>query len=125
MDEIRQNILREQEVRKARLNAHFEQSFSANGTVNENGRDAETTAAKSADEVHKEVKRQSVIKAVEIDGVDNALDILKAAGEEDLFEKAKHQDGDMHPNGKWVWVASAAGGKGDWRTLNGDRKSVV
>ena len=25
----------------------------------------------------------------------------------------------MHPNGKWVWVASAAGGKGDWRTLGG------
>ena len=38
MDEIRQNILREQEVRKARLNAHFEQSFSANGIVNEKGR---------------------------------------------------------------------------------------
>ena len=33
----------------------------------------------------------------------------------DEFEKAKHQDGDMHPNGKWVWRASANGGKGDWR----------
>lgn len=120
MDEIRKNILHEQEVRKARLNAHFEQSFSANGTVNENGRDAETTATKSADEVHKEVKRQSsVMKAVDIDSTDEALDILKAAGTEDLFEKAKHQDGDMHPNGKWVWVASAAGGKGDWRTAGG------
>ena len=32
------------------------------------------------------------------------------------IEKAKHQDGDMHPNGKWVWVSSANGGKGDWRT---------
>lgn len=86
MDEIRQNILREQEVRKARLNAHFEQSFSANGTVNENGRDAETTATKSADEVHKEVKRQSsVIKAVEVDGIEDALDILKGAGDEDIF----------------------------------------
>ena len=34
------------------------------------------------------------------------------------IEKA-HKDGDMHPNGKWVWVSSAAGGKGDWRTING------
>lgn len=47
--------------------------------------------------------------------------ILKGFGvsisEEDI-EKA-HKDGDLHPNGKWVWVSSAAGGKGDWRTLNG------
>lgn len=34
------------------------------------------------------------------------------------LEKA-HQDGEMHPNGKWVWVSSANGGKGDWRTANG------
>lgn len=119
MDKIRQDILHEQEVRKSKLAAHFGQSFSPNGTVNEDGRDIETTATKSANEVHQETQRQSVIKAVEIDGVDNALDILKGAGTEDLFEKAKHQDGDMHPNGKWVWVASAAGGKGDWRTLGG------
>ena len=33
----------------------------------------------------------------------------------DEFEKAKHQEGDMHPNGKWVWRQSANGGKGDWR----------
>lgn len=33
----------------------------------------------------------------------------------DEFEKAKQQDGDMHPNGKWVWRQSANGGKGDWR----------
>lgn len=36
----------------------------------------------------------------------------------DEFEKAKHQDGDMHPNGKWVWRQSANGGKGDWRVAN-------
>ena len=36
----------------------------------------------------------------------------------DTFEKA-HKDGDTHPNGKWVWVSSANGGKGDWRTING------
>lgn len=44
--------------------------------------------------------------------------ILKSFGAEDTFEKA-HQDGDMHPNGKWVWVSSANGGRGDWRALNG------
>ena len=49
----------------------------------------------------------------------NAENILSKAGTEDIFEKAKHQDGDMHPNGKWVWVASANGGKGDWRTHGG------
>lgn len=39
----------------------------------------------------------------------------------DEFEKAKHQDGDMHPNGKWVWRASANGGKGDWRVAKPSR----
>ena len=38
--------------------------------------------------------------------------------EEVEIEKA-HQDGEIHPNGKWVWVSSAAGGKGDWRTRGG------
>lgn len=37
------------------------------------------------------------------------------------IEKAKHQDGDMHPNGKWVWRASANGGKGDWRVVKPSR----
>lgn len=31
----------------------------------------------------------------------------------------KHFEGEIHPNGKWVWVYSAAGGKGDWRTISG------
>ena len=34
------------------------------------------------------------------------------------IEKAKHKEGDMHPNGKWVWRESANGGKGDWRVAN-------
>ena len=38
--------------------------------------------------------------------------------EEMSLEKA-HQDGEMHPNGKWVWVSSANGGKGDWRIKGG------
>lgn len=33
--------------------------------------------------------------------------------------KTKHKDGDIHPNGKWVWVASAANGNGDWRVIGG------
>lgn len=42
----------------------------------------------------------------------------------DEFEKAKHQDGDMHPNGKWVWRQSANGGKGDWRVAKTGGKST-
>lgn len=37
----------------------------------------------------------------------------------DDIEKARvvRQDGDIHPNGKWVWSSQAAGGKGDWRVI--------
>lgn len=35
MDDIRQRILHEQEMQKAKLASHFGQAFSANGTVNE------------------------------------------------------------------------------------------
>ena len=38
------------------------------------------------------------------------------------IEKAKHQDGDMHPNGKWVWRSSANGGKGDWRVASPSKR---
>ena len=61
----------------------------------------------------------NLLKRIIISSLQEAEEILKAAGTEDLFEKAKHQDGDMHPNGKWVWVSSANGGKGDWRTKGG------
>lgn len=62
----------------------------------------------------------SLIDEIKIKSLSDAQEILKAAGTEDIldFEKA-HKDGDLHPNGKWVWVSSANGGKGDWRTLNG------
>lgn len=45
--------------------------------------------------------------------------ISKAEEGFDDIEKARvvRQDGDIHPNGKWVWVSSAAGGKGDWRVI--------
>lgn len=49
-----------------------------------------------------EAEQEEVAKAYEALGLD--YDIEKA-----------HQDGDMHPNGKWVWRQSANGGKGDWR----------
>lgn len=64
-------------------------------------------------------EKADLISQINIDSLQEAEDILKSAGSEDLFEKAKHQDGDMHPNGKWVWVSSANGGKGDWRTAGG------
>lgn len=60
----------------------------------------------------------SLIDEIKIDTLQEAQEILKGIGSEELFEKA-HKDGDMHPNGKWVWVSSANKGKGDWRTLNG------
>lgn len=50
-----------------------------------------------------EAEHNDVAKAYAILGLDYDI------------EKAKHQDGDMHPNGKWVWRQSANGGKGDWR----------
>ena len=62
----------------------------------------------------------SLIDEIKIKSLSEAQEILKAAGSEDIFDFEKaHKDGDLHPNGKWVWVSSAAGGKGDWRTLNG------
>lgn len=61
----------------------------------------------------------SLIDDIKINSLSEAYEILKGIGvDEELLEKA-HKDGDLHPNGKWVWVSSAAGGKGDWRTLNG------
>ena len=45
--------------------------------------------------------------------------ISKAQEGFDDIEKARvvRQDGDIHPNGKWVWSSQAAGGKGDWRVI--------
>jgi predicted glutamine amidotransferase len=49
------------------------------------------------------------------------LDLKKAIEHEDFWDELSkaHQDGDVHPNGKWVWVSSANGGRGDWRTQGG------
>lgn len=72
-----------------------------------------------------EIRRQQELQKANIlrgfginpESEDLELEIFKA--QETDIEKAKHQDGDMHPNGKWVWVSSANGGKGDWRTKGG------
>lgn len=52
------------------------------------------------------------------DRIEKSFDSGINVPEEVEMEKA-HQDGEIHPNGKWVWVSSAAGGKGDWRTRGG------
>jgi len=52
------------------------------------------------------------------DRIEKSFDSGINVPEEVKIEKA-HQDGEIHPNGKWVWVSSANGGKGDWRTRGG------
>lgn len=56
-------------------------------------------------------------------GVGDSNELMRSMekAEENDIEKAKHQDGDMHPNGRWVWRQSANGGKGDWRVANPKR----
>lgn len=51
---------------------------------------------------------------------DNILKGFGSDTSEDSIEKA-HNQGDVHPNGKWYWETSAAGGKGDWRVIGGKR----
>lgn len=86
---------------------------------------------------HQNVVRNNIMKSFEAETSEDSLEksfedevnpfemeaykseLTKA--ELDEFEKAKHQDGDMHPNGKWVWRQSANGGKGDWRVAKPSR----
>lgn len=44
---------------------------------------------------------------------------------EDIILKANHKEGDLHPNGKWVWRQSARGGKGDWRTIPKNQRGAA
>lgn len=86
---------------------------------------------------HQNVVRNNIMKSF---GVETSGDSLEKSFEDEVnpfemeaykseltkaeideFEKAKHQDGDMHPNGKWVWRQSANGGKGDWRVAKPSR----
>lgn len=52
-----------------------------------------------------------------ISSVQTELSLI--AADEPKRSKSRHKDGDIHPNGKWVWVASAANGNGDWRVIDG------
>ena len=52
-----------------------------------------------------------------ISSVQNELSLIAADAPKQ--SKSRHKDGDIHPNGKWVWVASAANGNGDWRVIGG------
>lgn len=65
---------------------------------------------------HREMMSSRIQQSFALQNEDQSL--LKADEYNDL-EKARvvRQDGDIHPNGKWVWVSSAAGGKGDWRVI--------
>lgn len=62
--------------------------------------------------LQKEPGTDSIIRSVK-----NELSLI--AANEPMQSKFKHKDGDIHPNGKWVWAASAANGNGDWRVIGG------
>lgn len=51
-------------------------------------------------------------------GYESSSDSLEKS-EENEIEKAKHQDGDIHPNGKWVWTKYLGknGYTYDWREI--------
>ena len=67
------------------------------------------------------IKKPEIGDHREIRGIDFICKGFDADGKPqwrkaDKIEKA-HQDGERHPkNPKLIWVSSAAGGKGDWRT---------
>lgn len=65
---------------------------------------------------HREIVSARIQQSFTLPDADQSL---SKAEEYDDLEKARvvRQDGDIHPNGKWVWVSSAAGGKGDWRVI--------
>lgn len=62
--------------------------------------------------LQKEPRTDSLISSVQ-----KELSLIVA--DEPKQSKPKYKDGDIHPNGKWVWVASAANGNGDWRVIGG------
>lgn len=65
-------------------------------------------------------KHRSMVSARLAQGFSTVPQNTLSKGDEyDDIEKARvvRQDGDIHPNGKWVWSSQAAGGKGDWRVI--------
>ena len=53
--------------------------------------------------------------------------IVKGFSNSDGTLEKAHNQGDIHPNGKWYWESSANKGKGDWRTIKraGDSTPAV
>ncbi len=74
--------------------------------------DARSTLQRFLNTLQKEPGTDSLISSVQ-----NELSLITE--DVPLRSKTKHKDGDIHPNGKWVWVASAANGNGDWRVIGG------
>lgn len=74
--------------------------------------DARSILQRFLNSLQKEPGTDSLIISVQ-----NELSLI--AADEPKRSKTKHKDGDIHPNGKWVWVASAANGNGDWRVIGG------
>lgn len=63
-----------------------------------------------------ETKTETLEKVVN----SNASTQLKQAAQKELKKREGHKDGDIHPkHPDWVWVSSAAKGKGDWRKSGG------
>ena len=144
MDDIRQNILREQEMRKARLRCHFDKAFNAQKSAN--GKDIEYSATQGAKEVNSEVEYEAckgkslfddyddtTCKAEEYSdfGIPKYGDIEKGGdriwnGDEyvspqDFLFKARVQRnvGDRHPqHPNWIWTEWAPG-KFDWKSEKG------
>lgn len=70
--------------------------------------------------------KKKVSKNPRLQGVKLNIKVTKGKDQEteDMLQKA-HLQGDIHPNGKWYWESSAAGGKGDWRVIKKNKTAAV
>lgn len=70
--------------------------------------------------------KKKVSKNPRLQGVKLNIKVTKGEDQEteDMLQKA-HLQGDIHPNGKWYWESSAAGGKGDWRVIKKNKAAAV
>lgn len=68
---------------------------------------------------HRKAVKDNILKSFGVETSEDSLEKSEGVN----IEKA-HQDGDMHPNGKWVWRSSANGGKGDWRVASKGKEEV-
>lgn len=74
--------------------------------------DASSILQAFLDTVKKEPGTDALVVSIQ-----NELSLI--AADKPNRSKTKHIDGEIHPNGKWVWIASAAEGNGDWRVIGG------